>query len=122
MKFKFEELRVYQEAVVFSNTVFAITKRWPAFYRYSLADQLQRAALSIALNIAEGTSRTSRDFAHFLSVARGSCYECVPILAIAKEQKLLNQAEYERLYDTVNHLARMLTALRESIVRTRSNE
>lgn len=115
MKFKFEDLRVYREAVDFANIVFTMTKRWPVLYRFSLADQFQRAVLSIALNIAEGTSRTSRDFAHFLSVSRGSCYECVPILTIALKQKLLNQKEYESLYDTVNYLARMLTALRESI-------
>lgn len=65
MKFKFEELRVYQEAIVFISEIFFLTKKWPPPYKYSLADQLQRAALSISLNIAEGSSRTTKDFQHF---------------------------------------------------------
>lgn len=80
-----------------------------------MANHIQRAALSIALNIAEGSSRTTKDFAHLLSVARGSCYECIPLLAIAQDQKLVNHEEYELLYDRVNYLARMLTSLKERI-------
>lgn len=87
-RFKFEELRVYQNALEFITYVFTVTKTWPALYRYSLVDQIHRAALSISLNIAEGSSRTMKDFQHFLSVARGSCYECVAILTVAKREKL----------------------------------
>lgn len=71
MSFRFEELRVYQEAVSFSNSMYQITNRWPSLCRFNLTDQLIRAALSIPLNIAEGSSRTNKDFQHFLSVARG---------------------------------------------------
>lgn len=84
MKFKFEELRIYQESIDFVSTIYVLTKEWPTIYKYSLADQLQRAALSIPLNIAEGSGRTSNDFAHFITISRGSCYECIAILTIAK--------------------------------------
>ena len=115
MQFKFEELRVYQEALTFIHQVFVLTKTWPIQYRYSLSDQLQRAALSIALNIAEGSSRTKRDFQHFLSVARGSCYECVAILTITQKLGIITERRYQETYQKLLYLSKMLSALKSSI-------
>ncbi len=114
-RFKFEELRVYQAAIEFMSCVFALTKSWPQLYKYSLVDQLHRAALSISLNIAEGSGRTSKDFQHFLSIARGSCYECVALFTVIKQEKLISEKEFDRIYDELDHLARMLTALKSRI-------
>jgi four helix bundle protein len=115
MMFKFEELRVYQEAVQLSLLVYKHTQSWPSQYRYNLSDQLQRAALSISLNIAEGSSRTKKDFQHFLSIARGSCYECVPILHIALQLHLLPKDTYNDISDKVDKIARMLSSLKNKI-------
>jgi four helix bundle protein len=115
MIFQFENLHVYQEGVAFSHKIYTITKLWPSPYRFSLIDQLQRAALSIPLNIAEGSSRTKKDFQHFLTIARGSCYECVPLIQIAFEEKLITQTEFEQLRFMIVSIAKMLTALRAKI-------
>lgn len=115
VRFKFEDLHVYQEAISLSSDVFTVTKSWVGMFKYSLADQFQRAALSIALNIAEGSSRTTRDFRHFLTIARGSCYECIPIVMIARKQQLLTDQQYIELYDRINHLARMITSLKRNV-------
>lgn len=115
MKFKFEELRVYQESINFVTLIFSTTKKWPAPYKFSLADQLQRAALSICLNIAEGSGRTSKDFQHFLSVSRGSCYECIAVITVAKQEKLLTDTVHEMLYSKLFVMAKMLSALKSSI-------
>ena len=85
--------------------------------RFSLGDQLNRAALSIPLNIEEGSSRTGKDFQHFLSIARGSCYECVPILQIAKDQGILKENDYQLLKQEVFEISKMLSALRSSIAK-----
>ncbi len=119
-KFKFEDLRVYQDSLVFISFVFSLTKVWMTPYRFTLADQLQRAALSIALNIAEGTSRTTKDFAHFLSISRGSCYECVAILTIARNEKLVTSQQYIEAYETLQKLARTITSLKRSVTTTQS--
>lgn len=115
MDFRFENLLVYQRAVALSNSVFTLTSKWPVYVRFSLADQLNRAALSIPHNIAEGSSRTGKDFQHFLSIARGSCYECLPILQIAKDQKILMENDYQLLKQDVFEISKMLSALRSSI-------
>lgn len=113
--FRFEELKVYQKALLFVDGIYNLTKNWPKSETFGLISQLRRASISIVLNIAEGSSRTSKDFSHFLSVARGSCFECVAILTIAKNQKLINQEEYLRIYSQCLELARMLSGLRSKI-------
>ncbi len=115
MKFYFQELRVYQEAKEFSSNVFVITRKWPVLYRYNLTDQLIRAALSISLNIAEGSSRTNRDFQHFLTIARGSCYECIPIFEIARGESLISDRVYEDVLNQAYNIAKMISGLRSSL-------
>lgn len=114
--FKFEELKVYQKALVFTDKIYELTKQWPKSELFGLVNQLRRAAISIALNIAEGSSRTSKDFGHFLSLARGSCFECVAILTIAKNQKLINEKEYAFFYENCLEIARMLSSLRTKLI------
>src|SRR5580658_113776 len=72
MAFAFEKLLVYQKAMDFSDSVCQITQSFPRGF-YFLVDQLNRAALSIAANIAEGNGRfTIRDKKNFFGIARGS--------------------------------------------------
>lgn len=113
--FKFEELRVYQDGLRFIDLVYLLTSKWPREEIFGLSSQLRRAAVSIALNIAEGTSRTKKDFRHFLDLSRGSCYECVAILSIAKERKYISSKEYSQLYEACEKLSRMISALKTSI-------
>ncbi|MBI3576473.1 four helix bundle protein [Candidatus Gottesmanbacteria bacterium] len=113
--FRFEGLTTYQRAVSFSATVYSITKRWPKEHLYSIADQLRRAGLSMSLNIVEGYSRTRKDFQHFLTLSRGSCFECIPILQVAKTMNLLSEKEYSALYNELREIAQMLSALRSAL-------
>jgi four helix bundle protein len=88
MSFLFQNLRVYQQAIDFAERV---SSRTAGFSRpnWYLADQLNRASLSVALNIAESTGRfTSADKRRFLVMARGSVHECVALLDICDRKKL----------------------------------
>ena len=78
MRFRFEELRVWGEALAYADLAYEIAERLPAVERYNLADQLRRAATSVALNIAEGSTSQSRaDNARFVGYAVRSLIECV---------------------------------------------
>ena len=78
MAFAFEKLKVYQKAVAFADAACTLTRGFPRGC-FFLADQLNRAALSIAANIAEGNGRfTKPDRKNFFGIARGSVQECVP--------------------------------------------
>lgn len=114
-EFRFEDLRVYQEAIKLSSDIFSVTILWPPVYRFSLGDQLNRAGLSIPLNIAEGSSRSRKDFQHFLSISRGSSFECISILTIARMKNLLTEREYSDFRTRIHDIAKMLSSLRTKL-------
>ena len=70
--FSLERLEVWQKAVDLANTVYAETKSFPGDERFGLTSQLRRAVSSVSANIAEGSARSSADFATFLGSAAGS--------------------------------------------------
>ena len=109
--FDFEKLLVYQRAKVFhKNLQFNIVSE--VEIDRVIANQLKRAALSIPLNIAEGTSRFSHaDKRNFYVIARGSLFECIAILDILKDNFLLNKEEYEELYREGEELSKILFTL-----------
>ena len=81
----FRKYSVWQEAVDYATFVYEVTGKMPWFEKKGLCDQLQRAAVSISSNIAEGAARNSdADFAHFLDFALGSAFEVETQLKIAK--------------------------------------
>jgi four helix bundle protein len=115
MGFLFEKLEVYQKAVDFSerieNFCEVISKG-----NLHLTDQLRRAALSISLNIAEGSGRWHKgDKRQFYLIARGSAYECVPILDLLRRKKLVDDQLHVDLKNEVDAIAKMLTKLVQSV-------
>jgi len=89
MSFMFENLEVYQKAVSFAAEIAGVTESFPRGY-YFLTDQLNRAALSIATNLAEGNGRfTKADRKNFFTISRGSAQECVPLLRVAVLRHLI---------------------------------
>lgn len=94
----FERLQVYKEALVFVDAVYQMVRSWPKDEIFGLSDQCRRAAVSIALNIAEGSSRSKKDFHHFLDISRGSCYECLAICDIARSRGFIEEKQYVHMY------------------------
>ena len=104
---KLEGLRVWHETREVVREVIALT---PALHGIGMADQMRRAAVSIASNLAEGVGRSSdRELIRFLVIARGSCAELGAQLAIASDCGCL--AVNAPLIDRVDHVRRMLSAL-----------
>jgi four helix bundle protein len=109
--FTFEKLIVYQKAVAFADAICTLTRDLPRGY-FFLANQLNRAALSISANIAEGNGRfTKADRKNFFGISRGSVQECVPLLELAARQGLLGPQPHERLKADLEEIARMLSGL-----------
>lgn len=97
-KAKFEDLRVYQQALQLLDLVYIVTKAFPKEELYGLTSQLRRAALSIVLNIAEGQGRgTKADNRNFLMISRGSLYEVLAITEVVTRQSYLSKSQQEEL-------------------------
>ena len=97
MAFAFEKLLLYQKAVDFADAICQQTEQFPRGYGF-LVEQLNRASLSIAANIAEGNGRfTKPDRKNFFGIARGSVQECVPLLELASRRKLLTEKDHLEL-------------------------
>jgi four helix bundle protein len=111
MAFAFEKLLVYQKAVDFADAVCQHTEQFPRGYGF-LVDQLNRAALSISANIAEGNGRfTKPDRKNLFGIARGSVQECVPLLELARRRELLSEDKQVTFKAQLEEIARMLSGL-----------
>jgi len=111
MTFAFEKLLVYQKAITFADSICSLTEKFPRGY-YFLTDQLNRAALSVAANIAEGNGRfTKPDRKNFFGIARGSVQECVPLLELASRRNLIRPDVHKSLLGELEEIAKMLSGL-----------
>ncbi len=113
--FSFENLKIYEESLSFTHLVYKLTKSWPRSEMFGLIDQFQRASVSISLNIAEGTSRTKKDFQRFLDMARGSCFECVAIARIALNEGYLDKISFNQIYLKCEIISKMISGLKKSM-------
>lgn len=111
MAFAFEKLLVYQKSVDFVDVICQHTEEFTRGYGF-LIDQLNRAALSISANIAEGNGRfTKPDRKHFFGISRGSVQECVPLLELALRRKLISPVVHADLKSKLEEISRMLSGL-----------
>jgi four helix bundle protein len=111
MTFQFEKLLVYQKSVDFADDVCSTTEQFQRGYRF-LVDQLNRAALSISANIAEGNGRfTKADRKNFFIIARGSVQESVPLLELTRRRNLLDGTKHAELKSQLEEISKMLSGL-----------
>lgn len=112
MAFAFEKLLVYQKLVDCADAVCDLTEQFSARYNH-LADQLNRASLSIASNIAEGNGRfTKPDRKHFFGISRGSVQERVPQLELARRRKLVSDELHAKLKADREAISPILSGLK----------
>ena|SRR5205085_6365759 len=115
--YPFEKLRVWQSARDLIKGVYRNTKAYPRNEVYGLISQTNRAAVSVAANLAEGSSRTSRkDQAHFSQIAYGSLMELACLLIVAVDLEMLSPVREAELREEIEAVSRQLNALRTSQV------
>lgn len=115
--FNFEKLETWQEAISFADLVYTVTRHFPDQEKFGLTNQMRRAAVSISSNLAEGSSRSSRqDFARYVEIASGSLFEVVSQSFIGRNQGFLSADEFTRLYAAAEKQGKMLSGLRNSLL------
>jgi four helix bundle protein len=114
MPFLFQKLVVYQKSLDVAERVSSLTESFPKGARY-IADQLNRASLSIAAIIAEGNGLWhGPDRKQFFWIASGSAFESVPLLEVAHRKGLVEEAVKERIENSLDEIGAMLTGLMKS--------
>ncbi|QSQ44067.1 four helix bundle protein [Xanthomonas translucens pv. translucens] len=112
----FRELEVWRLSVELAKAVYILTADFPREERYGLTSQLQSAAVSVPSNIAEGNARAStRDYARFVSMARGSIAELQTQLTLASELSLADPQAVDIVMDIAERVGRMLHKLHYSL-------
>ena len=116
MVFKFEGLKVWQRVLELSGDIHELTKSFPKDEIYILTSQIKRATDSISLNIAEGsTGQTDKEFNRFLGIALRSGIEVVGCLYIARRRKMISDTDFQRFYDELTEITKMIQALRNTL-------
>ncbi|MBQ9560069.1 MAG: four helix bundle protein [Bacteroidaceae bacterium] len=114
--FYYRNLMVYGQAKQLVADVYALSRSFPTQEQYGLTNQIQRAAISVPSNIAEGMGRFSlRERIHFVEIAYGSMMETMCQLEIAEMLGYISSEVLAEQDDKIRQLARMLLGLKHSI-------
>jgi len=111
--FSFENLQVYQKSLDFVDMVYEVTKEFPKTELYNLTSQFKRAAVSIALNLAEGAGDSNAQFGRYLQISLDSVKECVVCSTIAKRQKYITTEKDIEFRSKLAELSKMISSLKK---------
>jgi len=116
MKFKFEKLIIWQDAMRLGEEMNSLAKRFPKEEIYNLSSQIRRAADSIALNISEGSIVQSKpEFRKFMGYAIRSLAEVITCLHKAEKRNYVTKEIFDKLYNDAFKLMNMMIAFRSKI-------
>jgi four helix bundle protein len=111
----FEKLEVWQRAMELTTRIYKVSNRFPSKEQFGLISQLQRSAMSIGANIAEGSARKSKnDRARFYQIAFSSLMETLNHLILATQLTYLQENDYLELRIQIDEVARLLNGLYRS--------
>ena len=120
---QFEDLVAWQKARDLTRVIYHVTRQGSLSKDFGLSGQMQRAAVSIMANIAEGFERGRRaEFHQFLSMAKASCAELRSHLYVALDAEHLDKAEFDRLSLQAREVARIVGGLRAAVQKQRDKK
>lgn len=112
----FKDLVVWQRAMDLVAEVYQVVKKLPKEELYALSDQIRRAVISIPSNIAEGYGRnSSKEFSHFISIAKGSKSELETQLLLCVKIDYLKESDIQNVMYLIDQVGKMLYSLQEKL-------
>ncbi len=120
---RFEELFAWQKARELTRVIYQVTRQGSFAKDYGLANQIQRASVSVMSNVAEGFDRGGRaEFHQFLSTAKASCAETRSLLYVALDAEYLDQPTFDRLIERADEVIRIVAGLRTKVAQQRDEQ
>ncbi len=113
---KYEDLKIWNKAMVLTEEVYKISKELPKDEKYGLISQIKRCSVSIPSNIAEGAGRNSKkEFLYFLSIAQGSLMERETQLLLLNRLSMVEKGNVNPLLEICSEVRKMNYALQKSL-------
>lgn len=114
----FRDLRVWQAAMDLVEQIYRLTRKFPSQEVYALTSQIQRAAISVPSNIAEGHTReSSKEYLYHLSIAQASLAELQTQIEVAGRLNYISQEDVSQIIEQAMSLSRQLYALRNALMK-----
>ena len=115
-KFRFLDWKVYKDSQELFKVVLSVVKTLPNDFKYSFGDQITRAGLSIILNIAEGSGKSSdKELNRFFEISLGSCYEVLACTDTLKNCSLLQIDIYQNIFRRIDDITTQLGGFKKFI-------
>ncbi len=117
-KFRFLKWEVYQYAQELFILILRVVKKMPKEYRFELGSQLIRSALSVILNIAEGSGKSSdKELNRFIEIALGSLYETLSSVDTLRKANLITPQEFEEIFKLIDSIANQLGGFKKQLTK-----
>ena len=113
---QFKKLIVWQKSMLLAKIVFTLTDKLPVKEKFGLISQINRCAVSIPSNIAEGSGRNStKEYCYFLSISLGSAFELETQLLLCIELEYLKKEEITETMNLIHEIQKMLNSLQRKL-------
>ncbi|MBO6183878.1 MAG: four helix bundle protein [Chryseobacterium sp.] len=116
MKHNFKNLNIWKLTIELANDTYILTDGFPKNEEFGLKSQLRRCSVSVASNIAEGSSRSSnKDFNRFLEISLGSLYELQTQIIISSNRSYFDLSKLENIENKIIELQRMISGFQKTL-------
>lgn len=116
MKHNFKNLNIWKLSIELANEIYILTDSFPKNEEFGLKSQIRRCSVSVASNIAEGSSRSSnKDFNRFLEISLGSLYELQTQIIISSSRSYFDVSKLENIENKITELQRMISGFQKTL-------
>lgn len=114
----FKKLKIWQMAMEIAKDILDLTDTFPSHEKFGLKNQMDRCAISIPSNIAEGSSRSNKSFSHFIDISLGSSFELHTQLLLALHRKYISEEKTTVIENKIEEFQRMTMSFQNSLIPT----
>tara|TARA_B100000965_G_C19544790_1_gene737262 strand:- start:399 stop:758 length:360 start_codon:yes stop_codon:yes gene_type:complete len=107
LRHNYKNLKIWKVGIEIGNQIFDLSSNFPPEEKYSLTSQINRSAISIPSNIAEGSSRTDKSFSRIIDISLGSSFELGTQLILAEKRKFITEKELNQIEEKLEEFQKM---------------
>jgi len=115
-KFRFLKWKVYKDAKELFLSLLKVVKKLPREYRFELGSQIIRSGLSIILNIAEGSGKSSdKELNRYFDISLGSLNEVLAAIDVLKDSKFITKKEFDKIFEKIDEISSQLGGFKKVV-------